>query len=182
MCMADPNMYLKIELPWNVLIPPENLDAKGLLLQRAVIIRLLEDFASRKATKDHGYFLALTTLNTIGEGKVRQESGGVLFPVVFNCITFKPFKGEVLKGVVNRVIKQGVFLSSGPTEKVFISATTMPDYQYVQGENPIFMNDNLSKIEKDVELRFMVIGTKWIENEREFQILGSLFGDCLGPV
>ncbi|PIA29218.1 hypothetical protein AQUCO_06100013v1 [Aquilegia coerulea] len=175
-------MYLKVELPWNVLIPPENLDAKGLMLQRAIIVRLMDDFAVRKATKDHGYFLALTSLNSIGEGKVRQDSGGVLFPVVFSCITFKPFKGEILKGVVSKVMKQGVFLTCGPVENIYIPALTMPDFQYVQGENPVFMNDSLSKIDSGVTLRFVVMGTKWIESKREFQVLGSLKLDFLGPV
>ncbi|PIA45211.1 hypothetical protein AQUCO_01700625v1 [Aquilegia coerulea] len=175
-------MYLKVELPWNVLIPPENFDAKGVMLQRAIIVRLMDGFAGRKATKDHGYFLALTSLTSIGEGKVRQDSGGVLFPVVFNCMTFKPFKGEILKGVVNKVMKQGIFLTCGPIENVYIPALTMPDYEYIQGENPVFMNNSLSKIEIDVELRFVVMGTKWIESKREFQVLGSLKIDFLGPV
>ena len=36
----------------------------------------------------------------------------------------------------------------------------MPDYWYVAGEYPVFLNDKLSKIEKDVVIRFIVIGTK----------------------
>ena len=44
------------------------------------------------------------------------------------------------------------------------------------------MNDKHSKIEKDVVIRFIVIGTKWMEAEREFQALVSLEGDYLGPV
>ncbi|KAL5712325.1 hypothetical protein ACHQM5_014511 [Ranunculus cassubicifolius] len=175
-------MYLKAELPWNVLIPPENLDAKGIMLQRAIIVRLMDEFTRRKATKDHGYYLAVTMLNTIGEGKVRQDSGGVLFPVTMSCITFKPFNGEVLNGVVNKVMKQGVFVTCGPIETVYVAAATMPDYSFVSGENPVFLSDSLSKIEKDVELRFVVIGTKWSEHEREFKVLGSLKRDFLGPV
>jgi DNA-directed RNA polymerase-4/5 subunit 7 len=44
-------MFLKVQLPLNVIIAAENLDAKGLMLQWAIIIRLLGDFAARKATK-----------------------------------------------------------------------------------------------------------------------------------
>jgi DNA-directed RNA polymerase-4/5 subunit 7 len=58
----------------------------------------------------------------------------------------------------------------------------MPDYRYVPGENPVFLNDKTSKIEKDVVVRFVVLGTKWLEAEREFQALVSLEGDYLGPV
>ncbi|KAJ4969290.1 hypothetical protein NE237_015991 [Protea cynaroides] len=175
-------MYLEVKMNWNVVISPENLDGKGLMLQRAIILRLLEDFSTKKATKDHGYFLALTTLDRIGEGKVRQESGDVLFPVGFSCITFKPFKGEVLQGVVVRVMKPGVFFRCGPIEQVFLSSMKMPDYRFVPGENPFFQNDKQSKIEKDVVVRFMVLGTKWAEADREFQMVVTLEGDFLGPI
>ncbi|KAK4775679.1 hypothetical protein SAY87_023640 [Trapa incisa] len=175
-------MYLKVKLPWNVIIPAENLDQKGLILQRSIIIRLLDDFTCRKATKDLGYYLAVSSLERIGEGKVRQYSGDVLFPVVFNGVTFKLFRGEILEGVVHKVLKHGVFLRCGPVENVYLSHLKMPDYKYVPGENPVFMNDKLSKIGKDVSVRFIVIGTKWLEADREFQVLVSLEGDFLGPV
>ncbi|KAL5712355.1 hypothetical protein ACHQM5_014541 [Ranunculus cassubicifolius] len=174
-------MFLKVELPWNILIPPENLDAKGLLLQRAILLRLLDEFARRKGTKEHGYFIAVTTLKNIGEGKVRSDCGSILFPVTFNCVTFKPFKGEVLRGVVKQVLQSGIFLTAGPVETVFIPVQDMPNYQHVaSAENPSFM-DELSKIEKDVNVRFVVRGTRWIETKREFEVLGSLKGDFLGP-
>ncbi|XP_025983053.1 DNA-directed RNA polymerase V subunit 7-like isoform X1 [Glycine max] len=175
-------MFLKVQLHWNVIIAAENLQPEGLMLHRAIIVRLLSDFAVKKATKDLGYFLAVTTLEKIGEGKVRQHTGDVLFPVVFNVITFKFFKGEILEGVVHKVLKHGVFMRCGPIENVYLSNLKMPDYRYVPGENACFMNDKMSKIGKDVTVRFSVIGTKWMEAEREFQALVSLEGDYLGPI
>lgn len=174
-------MFLKVQLPWNVIIPAENLDVKGLLLQRSIIIRLLEDFAARKATKDLGYYLAVTTLESIGEGRVRQQTGDVIFPVIFSGITFKLFRGEILEGIVHKVLKHGVFLRCGPVENIYLSHLKMPGYSYMPGENPVF-NDKLSRIEKDIVVRFIVIGTKWLEAEREFQALVSLEGDYLGPI
>ena len=175
-------MFLKVQLPSNVIIAAENLQPESLMLQRAIIIRLLSDFAAKKAAKDLGYFLAVTSLEKIGEGKVRQHTGDVLFPVVFNAITFKIFRGEVLEGVVHKVLKHGVFMRCGPIENAYLSNMKMPDYHYVPGENPCFMNAKMSKIGKDVVVRFVVIGTKWLEAEREFQALVSLEGDYLGPV
>lgn len=182
MATDNNNMYLKVQLPWNVIIPAENLDAKGLMLQRSIIIRLLDEFSAKKSTKDLGYFLAVTTLDSIGEGKVRQHSGDVLFPVVFSCITWKLFRGEVLEGSVHKILKHGVFLRCGPVENIYLSDKKMPDYRYVPGENPVFLNDKMSKIQKDAVVRFIVIGTKWIEAEREFQAVVTLEGDFLGPV
>ncbi|XP_077248072.1 RNA polymerase Rpb7-like, N-terminal domain-containing protein [Tasmannia lanceolata] len=175
-------MYLEIEMNSHVLIPPEELHEEGLMLQRAIMIHLLDDIAKKKATKDHGYFLAVTTLNSIGEGKVRELTGDVLFPVSFNCITFKPFKGEVLQGVVEKILKHGVLLKCGPIETIFLSNKTMKDYKFVPGENPMFLSENHSKLEKNEVVRFMVLGWKWVESEREFQLLATLEGDFLGPI
>jgi len=175
-------MFLKVQLPWNVIIAAENLQPQGLMLQRAIIIRLLGDLARKKATKDLGYFLGVTMLEKIGEGKVIPHTGDVLFPVVFNAITFKIFRGEILEGVVHKVLKRGVFMRCGPIKNLYLSHLKMPDYGYVPGENACFMNDKLSKIGKDVTVRCSVIGTKWMEADREFQALVSLEGDYLGPV
>ncbi|WRX11638.1 RNA polymerase Rpb7-like [Theobroma cacao] len=168
------SMFLKVQLPWNVIIPADGLGAEGLMLQKAIVVRLLDDFACKKATKDLGYFIAVTTLESIGDGKVRQNTGDVPFPVVFSGITFKMFRGEILEGVVHKILKHGVFLRCGPVQNIYLSDLKMPDYHYVPGENAIFMNDKHSKIEKDVVVRFIAIGTKWLEAEREFQALVSL--------
>ncbi|OMO96598.1 hypothetical protein COLO4_15186 [Corchorus olitorius] len=143
-------MFLKVQLKWHVIISPESLEAKGLLLQKAIVVRLLDDFARKKSTDDLGYFLAVTSLDSIEEGKVRQSTGDVLFPVAFSAITFKLFKGEILKGVVHKVLKHGVFLKCGPVQNIYLSHLKMPDYQYLPGENASFIHDKHSNIEKDV--------------------------------
>ncbi|CAN0901614.1 DNA-directed RNA polymerase V subunit 7 [Linum grandiflorum] len=175
-------MFLKVKLTWNVIIPADSLDARGLLLQRAIMIKLLQEFARRHSHKDLGYHIALTTVDNIGEGQVREHTGEVLFPVAFTALTFRIFRGEVVEGVVHKVFKHGVFLQCGPLENVYLSCKKMPGYNYVPGENPEFINEKMPKIGKDVTVRFMVIGTKWMEGEREFQALVSLEGDYLGPV
>ncbi|KAI9087481.1 hypothetical protein K1719_030621 [Acacia pycnantha] len=123
-------MFLKVQLPWNVILSPESLEASDLKLQESIIIRLLDDFAAKKATKDLGYYIAVTTLKRIGEGKVRQHTGDVLFPVVFSALTFKFCKGEILEGVVHKVMKHGVFLRCGPVESLYLTNLKMPDYRW----------------------------------------------------
>ncbi|XP_010450016.1 PREDICTED: DNA-directed RNA polymerase V subunit 7-like [Camelina sativa] len=175
-------MFLKVQLPWNMMIPAENMDAKGLILKRAILVQLLDAFASKKATKELGYYVAVTALDKIGEGKIREHTGEVLFPVMFSGMTFKIFKGEIIHGVVHKVLKHGVFMRCGPIENVYLSYRKMPDYKYIPGENPIFMNDKMSRIQVEATVRVVVLGTKWMEAEREFQALASLEGDYLGPI
>ncbi|KAH7522189.1 hypothetical protein FEM48_Zijuj07G0112000 [Ziziphus jujuba var. spinosa] len=154
-------MFLKAQFTWNVAIPAETLSVEEQVLQKAIFIHLLDDFATKKATKDHEYFLAVTTLDKIGKGKVRQNAGELLFPVDFSAITFKVFKGEIIEGIVNK---------------------KMQDYKYIAGENPFVLSNKSSKIEKDVVVRCVVLGTKWAEADREFSMLVSMDGDRLGPV
>nr|GEU51978.1 DNA-directed RNA polymerase V subunit 7-like [Tanacetum cinerariifolium] len=143
-------MFLKEQLNWNVVIPAVNLDIKGLMLQKAILVRLLDDFSAKKATKALGYLLAVTTLDKIGEGKVREHSGDVLFPLSFTCCALK---------------------SSGK----------MTDYQYQIAESPCFLNIKTgSRIEKDVTVRCIVIGVKYMEAEKELQAVVGLEGDYLG--
>nr|VDD51696.1 unnamed protein product [Brassica oleracea] len=81
---VERKMFIKVKLPWNVMIPAEAMDPNGLMIQRAVLIRLLDAFASKKATKDLGYFIALKNLEEIGEGRIRETTGQIVFPVVFS--------------------------------------------------------------------------------------------------
>ncbi|PKA52097.1 DNA-directed RNA polymerase II subunit RPB7 [Apostasia shenzhenica] len=176
-------VFLEVEMKGNVVVPPDQLDPKGLLLRKGIILRLLEDIASRKASKDHGYYIAVTSLNSIAEGQVQELTGNVVFPVSFNCITQKPCKGEIMVGTVDKVLRHGIFLKAGPTENIFLSEKKMEDYKFSMTEEPMFVNDKQqSKMEKGSKVRFRVLGIKWMEWDRGFQMLATLAGDFLGPI
>ncbi|GFP95872.1 DNA-directed RNA polymerase v subunit 7 [Phtheirospermum japonicum] len=180
-------MFLKTQLSWTVSVPASSLDSEGSNLQKAILTRLLDDFATKKASKDIGYFLAVTTLDRIGQGIISRDSGEIQFPVDFTCITFKMFAGEILDGVVHMVMKHGVFLRCGPADKVYLSFKKMEDYEFVPGETPFFKKvgedeDGKSRIEKGMTLRFSVIAEKYDEAEKDFKALVGLEGDCLGPI
>ncbi|EPS63140.1 hypothetical protein M569_11648, partial [Genlisea aurea] len=175
-------MFLQSKLSWNVVLSSEKLETEGLKLQKAIITHLLSVFAAKKASKDHGYLLAVTTVDRIGEGRVRQHSGEVLFPVEFSCVAFRMATGEILEGTVHKILKHGVFMRCGPVENVYLTHQKMKDYEYVPGENPYFMNAKSSRIERGGVVRFLVMGVKFVENEKEFQAVASLDGDYLGPL
>jgi len=54
-------------------------------LYKAIILRLMGSFTSRKSSNEHEFFIAVTFLNKIGEGRIRNLIGDVLFPVTFKC-------------------------------------------------------------------------------------------------
>ncbi|KAG1334088.1 putative DNA-directed RNA polymerase V subunit 7 [Cocos nucifera] len=53
-------------------------------------------------------------------------------------------------------------------ESIFLPEKMMKDYHYVAGENPLFLSDKHSKLEKDTIVRFKVLGFKWLEYDRNF--------------
>ena len=75
----------KVQLQWNIVIPADSLQNEGLMLQRKILIHLLDEFSEKKATKDLDHYIAVTTVDKKGEGKVRRQIGDVLFPVTFSA-------------------------------------------------------------------------------------------------
>ena len=57
----------------------------------------------------------------VDDGRIQDTSGEVIYRVVFKALVFKPFKGEVLDGVVSAVDNNGFMIRSGPLES-FVSA------------------------------------------------------------
>ena len=57
-----------------------------------------------------GYIIAVVSILDIGKGMVLPASGQAEFVTRYRAIVFKPFKGEVVDGVVNNVSKVCPFL------------------------------------------------------------------------
>ncbi|PQQ11127.1 DNA-directed RNA polymerase V subunit 7-like [Prunus yedoensis var. nudiflora] len=146
-------MFLKVQLPWDVVISAESLEVKGLMLQKSIIVRLLDDFASTKATKRilDTFLLSQSWRadGSVGSGSILD----VLFPVVFRGITFKLFVGEIAEGVVHKVLKERVLLSCGPVENIYLAKVKMPDYDYVPGGG--------GKLIRSIKSNFSVIPVKF---------------------
>ena len=53
----------------------------------------------------YGFVVAVTTIDNIGAGIIQPGQGFVVYPVKYKAIVFRPFKGEVLDGIVTQVNK-----------------------------------------------------------------------------
>lgn len=180
-------MFLEIEFSGRVGFPINSLDGNRLVADSSVVTCLLKELLLLKSTKEHGYFLAITKLKSIGNAEFEEESSDIFFPVAFSCRTFLPVKGDVMLGVVHKIYNRGVFLRCGPMQFVYLSATKMPNFHYIRrNTQEVFMNDDLMRIETGVVIRFAVFAVSWRNKhrdaEREFFVLASLEGDCLGPL
>ena len=52
---------------------------------KVVILRLMEDFVTRKSSNEHGFFVGVNSLNKIGERRIQDLTGDVPFSMTFKC-------------------------------------------------------------------------------------------------
>ncbi|GKV44968.1 hypothetical protein SLEP1_g52103 [Rubroshorea leprosula] len=62
----------------------------------------------------HGFVVAITGIENIAKGLIRDGTGFVTFPVKCQCVVFRPFRGKILEAVVTMVNKKGFFAEAGP--------------------------------------------------------------------
>ena len=67
-------VFLEVEMQRNILIPPDQ-------LVWTVIHRLMSISTTRKSSNEHEFFVNVTSRGKIGEGRIRDLTGDILFPV-----------------------------------------------------------------------------------------------------
>ncbi|CAA7028122.1 unnamed protein product [Microthlaspi erraticum] len=194
-------MFSEVELARNVVLCPNHFES-GQPLHQLILEKVLRGLMDERSCEEHGFFLGITAVKSIGEGKKRyfknvnddNDPGIVVtvFLVSFMCRTFLPVRGEIMEGIVDKVFATGVFISSGPLRYAYLSAIKMPRYRYVPAsqteEEPYFLRDDLSRIAVGVVVRFKVLAVRFKQGEErwrdnEFYVLAYLEGnDTLGPV
>ncbi|CAN6861196.1 hypothetical protein Bca4012_044662 [Brassica carinata] len=199
-------MFSEVEMCRDVAIPAKQLKKGHSPRHQQILTRLLQDLLHEKACREHGFYLAITALKSIGninsttDDDNPQADDVLTFPVSFTCRTFLPARGNIMVGTVMKVLFNGlnggaapaVLISSGPLRYAYLSYLKMPDYHFVppnseEEEEPCFQKDDLTKIAVGVVVRFVVLGRRFkVSPEKrrtDVYVLASVEGDdTLGPV
>ncbi|CAN6454327.1 unnamed protein product [Victoria cruziana] len=140
-------------------------------LREKLVSKLMKDVEGTCSGR-HGFVVAITNIDNIGKGLIRDGTGYVTFPVRYQCVVFRPFKGEILEAVVTMVNKMGFFAEAGPVQ-IFVSnhSGDMPNYT---------TSDGSVKIQKDSEVRLKIIGTR--VDATEIFCIGTIKDDFLGVI
>lgn len=142
--------------------------------------KLLNDVEG-KCTGQFGYIVCVLDYMKInvGKGKVISGTGMAEFDVKYSAIVWKPFKGEVVDGVVTDVNKMGFFAEVGPLS-VFVSTHLIPsNMKFDPTANPPAYQNSDEIIEKGTRIRLRIVGTRTDVNE--IYAIGSINEDYLGP-
>ncbi|KAL0907405.1 hypothetical protein M5K25_021816 [Dendrobium thyrsiflorum] len=160
-------VFWEIEMIEGIVIPFHMLNLPRLPLPKVILLNLLYRIGCRKASKEHSYYIAITSLNTIYELQPCEDTSNVLFTISLNCTAVKSCMGEILIGTVTKIMEDGIFLKSGPMKNIFRSETRMKDYELVMSEEPMFLKVNgLSCMKQVTKVRFKVLDIKWIERDK----------------
>ncbi|ANB12911.1 DNA-directed RNA polymerase II subunit RPB7 [Sugiyamaella lignohabitans] len=96
----------------------------------------------------------------VGKGRVIPSTGSAEFEVKYRAIVWRPFKGEVVDGIVTNVNKMGVFADVGPLS-VFISSHLIPsDMTFNPSANPPAYTSEEQSIEKGSRVRLKIVGVR----------------------
>eukprot|EP00124_Ichthyophonus_hoferi_P002680 Ihof_evm5s193 gene=Ihof_evmTU5s193 len=156
-------MFFQIELFHELVLAPQYFGPKLRKVLKAKLHREVEGTCSGR----YGYIIAVTQIVEIGKGKIMETKGLVTFPIKYNAVVFRPFKNEVLDGIVTQVTKAGIFCQCGPLRVFIIKSNTWPDAVFEPNANPPCLrseSQNLA-VQLDDEIRFQIVGTRNDMNE-----------------
>lgn len=125
---------------------------------RAQLYRQIEG----TCTGQHGYILAIVSVDRIGSGVIADTGASASFEVGYTAILLRPFRNEVVDGIVESVNKMGFFASVGPLQ-VFVSSHHVPgDFRFEPTAlPPCYMSDEAGlRIGPGDHVRLKIYGTR----------------------
>ncbi|CAG8432718.1 5700_t:CDS:2 [Diversispora eburnea] len=131
-------------------------------------------------TGRYGYIIAvLDTMESldISKGKVIPSVGLAEFEVKYRAVVFKPFKGEVVDGVVTQM---GFFAEVGPLQ-VFVSSHLIPSDLSFDAARQAYVgytSDEIVSIEKGSHVRIKIVGTRF--DATDIFAIGTIKDDYCG--
>lgn len=152
----------------------------GVKLQEMLTQRLILEVEGTFAGR-YGFVIAvLQVIEPIPTGELEDGTGFAIFPLQYQAVVFRPFKGEVLDSVVSKVTQHGFFAESGPLT-VFVSHHLLPQGMKYIPETEIWISEDKSEqIEENSSVRMRILGLK-IE-ATEISATGSIKDAFLGPI
>lgn len=174
-------MFFHLEMHKELLLFPRDFGPNVQDLLAEKLIKTVEGSCSGR----YGFVVCVTEVTKAGKGRIREGGGLATFPMTFNAIVFRPFKGEVFDAVVTTVNKLGFFAQVGPLQ-VFVSKHCMPpDMKFDPQSTPASYVSEVSdeqpqRVAKDSEVRLRVMATR-IDASEIFAI-GTIKDEYLGLI
>ncbi|KAF1810674.1 RNA polymerase II subunit 7 [Eremomyces bilateralis CBS 781.70] len=131
-----------------------------------------------------GNFYVVLIMDTgyeVSEGRIMPGTGFAEYTVHYRAVVWRPFRGEIVDGVVNSVVDGGFFVNVGPLS-VFVAKSMIPgEIKFDGNATPPQWTDNGDQIiEKDTKIRIKIKGLR-VEMGTMYAI-ATIKEDYLGPL
>ncbi|KAJ8294801.1 Protein arginine N-methyltransferase 1 [Rhodotorula toruloides] len=92
-----------------------------------------------------------------------MEDGQAVFSVKYQAVVYRPFRGEVVDGVVSSVNKMGIFVDVGPLQCFISTHLVPPDFSFDPNANPpcFASSEDTLTIQKGTKIRLKIVVCDW---------------------
>jgi DNA-directed RNA polymerase subunit E' len=138
-------MYKLLTVEDKIRVPP----SKFSLGPESAVKASLDERFEGTVEKTLGVVLAVTSIESIGEGKILPGDGAIHYPVKFKVIVYQPEMYEVIKGQVIDITEFGVFVRMGPVDGMVHVSQLMDDFVSYDSKNSVFTGRDSKRILKE---------------------------------
>ncbi|MFP4654780.1 MAG: DNA-directed RNA polymerase [Methanohalobium sp.] len=134
-------MYKRMKLVDTVRISPDKLGDD----EKASIKDALENKLEGRIDKKFGSIVAVTDIESIGEGHIIMGDGAVYYDVTFKAIVFIPVMQEVIEGQVVEIVDFGAFVSLGAMDGLLHVSQITDDFMSYDSKNARLISKNRNR-------------------------------------
>ncbi|MFH0954970.1 MAG: DNA-directed RNA polymerase [Candidatus Micrarchaeota archaeon] len=130
---------------------------------KASVLKIAQQDYEGIVDDELGIVVAVTDVDSVGEGKVVPGDGAAYYETVFDALVFKPEIQEVVHGNVSEVTEFGAFVKIGPMEGLVHVSQIMDDYINYDAKSASFVGRESSKkliVEDNILARIVTCSLK----------------------
>lgn len=106
---------------------------------RKTLQRRLHQEEEGRCVPNYGYIIAIIRVHHVGKGKIKAGTGSSYFTIEYTAVVFKPFKGEIIDGIIYEINTIGIRAYIGPAD-VFIPVGEIYDIDTNKEEPGTFLS------------------------------------------
>ncbi len=142
-------MYAIFKVRDMIRVPPKEFGAD----LKASVLKIAQQDYEGIVDDELGIVVAVTGVESVGEGKVVPGDGAAYYEAVFDTLVYKPEIQEVVHGSVSEITEFGAFVKIGPMEGLVHVSQVMDDYINYDAKNACLVGrDTVKKLVVDDEV------------------------------
>lgn len=157
-------MFYRIELTDHIRVAPRYF---GLDVNDAVLKSVMLKYDGL-IDAELGFVIAVTKVNTVGEGIIIPGDGASYYDTTFEIVTYRPELQELVAGKIKDIADFGAFLTLGPIDGMIHIGQTMDDFVSFSKEKVLTGRDTkrVLKVGDICRARIIAVSFKDITNPK----------------